>query len=101
MRFRPTPTLRAAIVKWAERQAETLTLSQAVCRLVERGLTVKEGGPSRDEQRRSARKMAGEAIDRMTDVAATAGDRATRKRDLLNGPEEFSRVRIDRQKTMR
>jgi hypothetical protein len=103
MGFRPTPSLRAAIVKWAERQADTLTLSQAVCRLVERGLAVnamKEGGPSRNGQTRRARKMAGEAIDNMTDATATAHDKVARKRDLLNGPEEFSRVRVDRRKTV-
>ncbi|OAF05367.1 hypothetical protein [Bradyrhizobium neotropicale] len=42
--------------------------------------------------------MDGDAIDRMGDTTATADDRATRKRDLLDGPAEFDRVRIDRPK---
>ncbi len=97
--FRPTPLLRAAIVKWAERQADKLTLSQAICRLVERGLTAQENDQVGDGQRRRARKMAGDVIDNMMDAAAGADDRTTRKRHLLNGPEEFSRVRLDRTKT--
>jgi hypothetical protein len=45
--------------------------------------------------RSSARKLAGDAIDRMGDTT-TAEDRAIRKRDLLDGPRGFDRVRIDR-----
>lgn len=97
MGFRPAPTLRAAIIHWAENQADTPTLSEAVGRLIELGLTVKgdEGRP-RGPQRRRARKMAAETIDDMGDDAAHADDRAARKRRLLNGPEEFNRVRVDR-----
>lgn len=42
--------------------------------------------------------MAGDTIDRIDDTTSTMGDRATRKRDLLDGPEEFDQVRIDRPK---
>ncbi|MGH6714967.1 MAG: hypothetical protein ACREDC_02135 [Bradyrhizobium sp.] len=42
--------------------------------------------------------MAGDTIDRKSDTTTTADDRAIRKRDLLDGPEEFDRVRIDRPK---
>ena len=101
MGFRPTPLLRAAIVKWAERQGERLTLSQAVCQLVESGLRVKEAGPSGHRQGRRARKMAGETIDDMINANMTADNKAARKRRLLDGHEEFSRVRIDRRKANR
>jgi hypothetical protein len=101
MGFRPTPLLRAAIIEWAERQGERLTLSQAVCRLVESGLTVKEAGRSGHSQGRRARKMAGETIDGMIDATTTPGNKAARKRHLLDGPEEFSRVRVDRRKASR
>lgn len=94
--FRPTPLLRAAIVKWAEGQADKLTLSQAICRLVERGLTARGSDRSGDGQKRRARKMAGDAIDNIMDAAGSADDRITRKRHLLDGPDEFSRVRLDR-----
>jgi hypothetical protein len=42
--------------------------------------------------------MAADTIDDMGDATANAGDRASRKRYLLNGPEEFNRVRVDRSK---
>ncbi|GLR90105.1 hypothetical protein [Bradyrhizobium iriomotense] len=94
MDFRPAPLLRAAIVKWAKHQADKPTLPEAVRRLVEHGLArSNEKGP-----KRRAREMAGDTIDGLIDARTTAEDRATRKRHLLNGPEEFSRVRVDRPK---
>ena len=100
MGFRPAPTLRAAIIKWAEYQPDTPTLSQALGRLVELGLTVGRDGHRVDgqQQQRRARKMAADTIDDLGDAAADAGARASRKRHLLNGPEEFNRVRVDRSK---
>lgn len=44
MGFRPASTLRAAIIKWAEHQPDTPTLSEALGRLIELGLTVREDG---------------------------------------------------------
>jgi hypothetical protein len=97
MGFRPAPTLRAAIIKWAEHQPDTPTLPQALGRLVELGLTVGEDGRRfGGKQQRRARKMASDTIDDVGDAAANPGDRASRKRHLLNGPEEFNRVRVDR-----
>lgn len=99
MGFRPPPKLRAAIIKWAEYQPDTPTLSQALGRLVELGLTVAADGQRVDgQQKRRARKMAADTIDGMADATANAGDRASRKRHLLNGPEEFNRIRVDRSK---
>jgi hypothetical protein len=100
MGFRATPVLRAAIVKWAENQPDLPSLSEATRRLVELGLTVNAKGrrPS-DGQRLRAREMAGKAIDEMTDSTATPDDRATRKKRLLKGPEEFREVRVDRPKS--
>jgi hypothetical protein len=99
MGFRPAPTLRAAIIKWAEYQPDTPTLSQALGRLVELGLTVgAHGHRGGGQQQRRARKMAADTIDGMGDATANAGDRASRKQRLLNGPEEFNRVRVDRAK---
>lgn len=77
------------------RQSDKPSLSEAIGRLVELGLALYT---DTDRQKRRARKMAGDAIDRMGDTATTAEDRAVRKRDLLDGPEEFDRVRIDRSK---
>jgi len=40
--------------------------------------------------------MAGETIDEMADATANQHARASRKRRLLKGPEEFQDVRVDR-----
>jgi hypothetical protein len=97
MGFRAGPVLRASIVKWAENQADRPNLSEATRRLVELGLTVKtKVRQSREGQKLRARDMAGEAIDHMTDTAASPGDQASRKQRLLKGPEEFRGVRVDR-----
>lgn len=97
--FRPPAALRTAIFQWVNRQADKPPLSEAICRLVELGLALSgDNVQSGDRQKRRAREMAGETIDDMGDATTTANDRATRKRDLLNGPEEFDRVRVDRPK---
>jgi hypothetical protein len=41
MGFRADPVIRASIVRWAENQPDMPTLSEAIRRLVELGLTVK------------------------------------------------------------
>ncbi len=99
MGFRADPVIRAAIVRWAENQPDHPSLSAAIRRLVELGLTVKmKGRPTSEGQKLRAREMAGKAIDHMTDTTASADDQASRKRRLLKGPEEFREVRIDRGK---
>lgn len=75
------------------RQNDVSTLTEAICRLVELGLAA---DTNQDRQKRRARKIAGDTLDRIGDVTTTADTRALRKRDLLDGPEEFGRVRIDR-----
>jgi len=72
------------------------SLPEAIGRLVELGLTSND---RRDQQELRARKMAGDAIDGMGDKAMTEEARASRKQDLLNGPEEFNRLRKDRPST--
>jgi len=75
------------------RQHDLPTLADAIARLVALGLA---SGTHQDRQKQRARKMAGDAIDRMGDATTTADGRAIRKRDLLDGPEEFGRLRVDR-----
>jgi hypothetical protein len=97
MGFRAEPAIRAKVVRWAENQPDNPTLSEAIRRLVELGLTVKtKGRQSSEGQKLRAREMAGKAIDKMTDTTAAPDDQATRKRRLLKGPEEFRAVRVDR-----
>jgi hypothetical protein len=102
MGFRADTATRAAIVKWAENQPDNPTLSEALRRLVELGLTVKrrpkQGSRARADQ---AKAMAADQLDQLADVSATAGEQATRKRRLLKGPEEFQNVRVDRPTTQK
>lgn len=51
MGFRAQPVLRASIVKWAEKQPDMPTLSEATRRLVELGLTVKNASEARQQSR--------------------------------------------------
>ncbi|MGY3602517.1 hypothetical protein [Bradyrhizobium sp. Leo121] len=93
--FSPSESLLRAIVAWIDEQEDKPGLSEAISRLVQLGLT---SHADQDRQKQSARKMAGDTIDGIGDTTTTADDRAVRKRDLLDGPKEFDRVRIDRPK---
>lgn len=93
--FRLSESLLRASVAWMAQQEDKPGLSEAISRLVQLGVT---SHADQDLQKQRARKMAGDTIDRMGDTTTTADDRAIRKRDLLDGPKEFDRVRIDRPK---
>jgi hypothetical protein len=89
---RPT----SSVVKWAENQPDEPTLSEAIRRLVELGLTARtKGGSPNEGQKLRAREMAAKTIDRMADSKVSAEDQADRKRRLLKGPEEFRDTRVD------
>jgi hypothetical protein len=95
MGFRAEPVIRASIVRWAEKQPDHPTLSEAIRRLVELGLTVRtkrERSPGRHEGR--AKELASKAIDKMA-IEAPESEKAIRKRRLLKGPEEFREHRVD------
>lgn len=95
--FRAAPVMRGLIERWAENQSDQPSLSEAIRRLVELGLTVKtKGRPTNEGQKLRAREMAGDAIDKLSDTTASPNDQASRKRKLIKGPEEFQNVRRDR-----
>lgn len=98
--FPASPEMRAAIIKWAERQPDAPALSEAVRRLVELGLAV-QGKPKRGTARHAerAKVLASKAIDQLTEERPDNDQKASRKRRLIRGPEEFQEVRVDRQKT--
>jgi len=100
MGFRADPVIRASIVRWAENQPDMPTLSEAIRRLVELGLTVKaRAKPARKPDRSlRAAELAANAIDKMSDPAAHPEEHAKRRRRLTKGPEEFREVRVDRAK---
>jgi hypothetical protein len=110
MGFRADPAIRASIVRWAELQPDNPTLSEAIRRLVELGLTVKTKAASRRSdslpakpitkpgRRARAQELAKDAIEKMADPAASPEERAHRQRRLTKGPEEFREVSVDQPK---
>jgi hypothetical protein len=88
----------AKVDAWAARQDDEPGRSEAIRRLVELGLTVKQKSRSSDQQTRRARDMAAQTIERKLDPAAPEDERVQRKRRLLKGPSEFIDARIDRPK---
>ena len=97
MGFRADPMTRAAIDKWARNQPDKPTLSQAIRQLVELGLSVKARSKQTSRARANeANAMAADQLDRLADPSATAEEQATSKGQLLRGPEEFRKLRIDR-----
>jgi hypothetical protein len=98
--FRADETIRAAIVKWAENQPDKLSLSEALRRLVELGLTVppksKQDSPAHAER---AKELASKTIDHLTEGTPNSDEKTGRKRRLIRGPEEFRQLRVDRPRT--
>ena len=96
MGFRADPATRASIVKWAENQPDTPTLSEAIRRLVEIGLSTGKAQaqtPARISAK--AKRLAGQALDDLADPRASTAEQVDRKQDLIKGPEEFRSVRVD------
>jgi regulator of PEP synthase PpsR (kinase-PPPase family) len=98
MGFRADAAIRAAIVKWAENQPDMPTLSEAIRRLVELGLTVKPKSVPTERQRVALADLASKTIDSLTAETPDSGEKASRKHHLIKGPEEFRKVRMDRPK---
>src|SRR3954454_20433946 len=84
MGFRADPVIRASIIRWAEKQPDRPTLSEAIRRLVELGLTVR----TKVKQPSAARAHRAKEL-------ASPEDRAQRKRRLVKGPSEFRQHRAD------
>jgi hypothetical protein len=81
-----------AIDEWARRN-ET-TRSGAIALLVELGLSVKTKSAPSERQRAALADLASKAIDSLT--VGTSDEKASRKRRLIKGPEEFRETRVDR-----
>ena len=97
MGFRASSALRAAITKWANRQPDAPTLSEATRRLVELGLKAKTPARpvSKPVRRLRAQELATKAIEKMIDPSAPPEERAQRRRRLTKGPSEFREDRVD------
>src|SRR2546423_11824669 len=81
MGLRADHVIRASIVRWAEKQPDMPTLSEAIRRLVELGLTVKADAkqPSPAHALR-AKELARKAIDKMADTTAPPEVQEQRRR---------------------
>jgi hypothetical protein len=103
MGFRADPVIRASIVRWAEKQPDAPTLSEAIRRLVELGLEVKTTTRpvSKSGRRLRAKELATKAIEKIIDPSAPAEERAQRRRRLTKGPTEFREDRVDLPKAKR
>jgi hypothetical protein len=103
MGFRADPVIRASIVRWAEKQPDVPTLSEAIRRLVELGLEVKTTTRpvSKSGRKLRAKELATKAIEKIIDPSAPAEERAQRRRRLTKGPTEFREDRVDLPKAKR
>ncbi|MBU6461341.1 MAG: hypothetical protein KGL35_02705 [Bradyrhizobium sp.] len=86
-----------ALDRWCSKQEPPPSRPEAIRRLVELGLTVKPRS-SRTHGRHDERasELAGQVIDGLAQEGANVEQKASRKRRLLKGPEEFHDVRVDR-----
>ena len=89
----------ATVDAWIAMQEDELSRPEAIRRLVELGLTVKSK-PARPTSASAhrAKELAATVIDSLTPVRTDVEEKASRKRRLLKGPEEFREVRVDRAK---
>lgn len=107
MAIRFPTKLRGAVVKWAENQPDTPQIPAAIQRLVQLGLAAEqvaaEGKSTKrvrnSDQHARASEMADRAIDDMIDGTTATEDKIYRKRRLIKGPDEFQKLRKDRQKS--
>jgi hypothetical protein len=87
---------------WRRKQDDLPGRPEAIRRLVELGLKAHPPEPKAVERLRKrvagASELAAKAVDILTVGAADADEKASRKRHLLKGPEEFREARVDRPK---
>jgi hypothetical protein len=97
MGFRADPATRALIVRWAENQPDTPTLSEAIRRLVEIALKSEASRKpiAKPGRRTRARELAKDAIEKMGDPTASPEERDQRRARLTKGPTEFREARVD------
>ena len=87
--------LRRRLAAWAAEQPDEPGRSEAVRRLVEIALAGASPAPTPKKTAAKARRLAGEAIDRLLDKSAPPQEQAKRKRRLIKGPPEFRGIRAD------
>jgi hypothetical protein len=92
--LRVPPEFRRAVEVWAKAQPDPPTLSEAIRRLVELGLSTSPLAKQRTQKsREKASEMAGQRIDELANPALPEEERRARKRRLIKGPSEFRDMR--------
>jgi Arc/MetJ-type ribon-helix-helix transcriptional regulator len=84
----------ATVDTWAAQQDDSPNRSEAIRRLVELGLAVRTRLAPSERQRAALADLASKAIDSLK-VEAPDDEKASRKRRLIKGPEEFREDRVD------
>jgi hypothetical protein len=84
-----------AVDKWRASQENKPSRPAAIVRLAEISLSLSSDRPHNPKLRTKAAEMAGDTIDRHTDLSASPEEQASRKRRLLKGPKEFRDLRKD------
>ena len=87
--------LRRRLDAWAAEQPDEPGRSEAIRRLVEIALAAASATPTPKKTVAKARRLAGEAIDRLVDKSTPQQEQAKRKRRLIKGPPEFRAMRAD------
>ena len=96
VRLRISKVQLAEVERWAALQVGAPGRSEAIRRLLDKGLSTARPTPRRNPKGGSkASEMAGKEIDRLADPSATNEERENRKRRLLKGPKEFRDIRSD------
>lgn len=101
MGFRAAPDVRASIVRWAELQPDNPSLSEAIRRLVELGLSKTPQAKPRvlstgKQSAARAAELATEEIEKRIPTDTPIEEKAARKRKLIQGPSVFRDTRKDR-----
>jgi hypothetical protein len=97
------PDRFTAIDAWIAKQAIPMTRPEAIRAILDSVLIIAKnpGEPpvSKPAPASRARELAAEAIDKISDPAASTEERDERRRRLTKGPPEFREIRLDRPKS--
>jgi hypothetical protein len=94
VRLQPAPLL--ALDNWATKQEDRPTRAEAIRRLVELGLTVKQPTAPSSKTAARAADLAAKVIDKSIAPGTPTEERETRKRRLIQGPSSLRGGRKDR-----
>ena len=85
--------------EWRRGQPDAPTRAIALCRIAEHALASTTAARERSHRsKRKAADMAAGVIDHLGDRTTSVKRRAKRKRNLIQGPQEFREIRRDQSK---